>query len=91
MIRRRLGTDESGATIVEFALILVPMLMVILGFMELGYQSYVRSILQGSLNDVARTATVEDPNLGDAALPIETRIENRVMARMYPLVAARGD
>ena len=88
MSRRRLASDESGATIVEFALILVPMLIIILGFMELGYQSYVRSVLQGTLNDVARTATVETPELGDEALPLETRIENYVKERMHPLVAA---
>ena len=87
MNSRRLTSDESGATVVEFSIILVPLLIVILGFMELGYQSYVRSVLQGTLNDVARTATVESPDLGDTALPLETRIQNRVKERMRPLVA----
>jgi Flp pilus assembly pilin Flp len=85
---RRLTADESGATVIEFSIILAPLLIVILGFMELGYQSYVRSVLQGTLNDVARTATVENPDLGDIALPLETRIQNRVKERMHSLAAA---
>jgi Flp pilus assembly pilin Flp len=88
MTARRLASDQSGATIIEFAIILAPLMIVILGFMELGYQSYVRSVLQGTLNDVARTATVENPNLGDSELPLETRIQNRVEERMRPLVAS---
>lgn len=84
--RNALARDDSGAALVEFALVLVPLLIVVLGFMELGYQSYVRSVLQGSLNDVARVASVENPSLGDSSLPLETRIQNRVKARMSPLV-----
>jgi hypothetical protein len=38
------------------------------------------------LNDVARVASVENPSLGDSSLPLETRIQNRVKARMSPLV-----
>lgn len=81
-----LARDEAGATIVEFALVLAPLLAVVLGFTELAYQSYVRSILQGALNDVARIAAVENPNLGAASDPLEARIETRVRERMAPLV-----
>lgn len=87
---RRLPADQSGATVVEFAIILAPLMIVILGFMELGYQSYVRSMLQGTLNAAARTASVEDPKLEDVSLPLDTRIQNRVKARMKPLVGNRG-
>lgn len=82
---RPLFADKSGVTIVEFALLLVPLCAVILGFLELGYQSYVRSMLQGALNEVARTASVENPRIGDANLPLETRVENRVKERMSVL------
>lgn len=77
--------DKSGVTVVEFALLLVPLCAVILGFMELGYQSYVRSLLQGALNEVARATSVENPRFGDVNLPLETRVENRVRERMSVL------
>ncbi len=82
----KLVRDESGATIVEFSILLVPLLAVMLGFLELGYQSYVRSMLQGTLNDVARAAAVEDPDLGDSSLSLEARIEKHVKDRMSKLV-----
>ncbi len=86
--RRSIGLvrDESGAVLVEFAILLIPLLAIVMGFMELGYQSYVRSTLQGTLNDIARTAAVEDPVLGDDSLPLEERIEDRVRERMSSLV-----
>ena len=85
MSRRRschLGRDQSGAALVEFGILLVPLLMVVVGFCELGYQGYVRSTLQGSLNDVARIATVENPKLGSNATPLEDRIKTRLRDRM---------
>lgn len=83
---RSLARDEAGATIVEFALVLAPLLAVVLGFTELAYQSYVRSILQGVLNDVARIAAVENPKLGVVSDPLQARIETRVKERLTPLV-----
>lgn len=83
---KRLTPDQSGAALVEFSLVLAPLLVVVMGFMELGYQSYVRSVLQGSLNDVARLASVETPRFGDSSQPLETRIQNRLKQRMSPLV-----
>jgi len=58
MILRRLRRSESGATIVEFALILPVMCVLLLGTLDLGYRSYVTSIIQGSLHEAARMATV---------------------------------
>lgn len=82
-LNRRLGRDQSGAVLVEFAILVVPLLMVVLGFCELGYRGYVRSTLQGSLNDVARAATVENPKLtGGAGTTLEDRIKQRLSTRM---------
>ncbi|MFT6474529.1 MAG: Flp pilus assembly protein TadG, partial [Qipengyuania sp.] len=57
----QLRDDERGATIVEFAFVVGPMLLLLMGGLELGYNSYVRSTMQGALNDAARTAAVEFP------------------------------
>ena len=61
MIRRRLrgiAADRKGATIVEFALISPVLCVVLLGFIDLGYRSYVSSVIQGALQEAARNATV---------------------------------
>lgn len=69
---------EEGATIVEFALILAPMLLLLMGGLDLGYHSYVRSTLQGALDDAARTAAVENPVLGVAGATVEEQVETLI-------------
>ena len=73
-ILRRLGRDAQGATIVEFAIILPVLSMLLLGTFDLGYRSYVGSIVQGSLHEAARIATVG----GVPIATIETHVENRL-------------
>lgn len=69
-----LAGDTRGATLVEFAFILVPLSVLLLGGLDLGYQSYVRSVLQGSLNDVARAGSMEAPELTCTEGTVEQRI-----------------
>ncbi len=58
MTLRNLGSDQRGATIVEFALILPVLSGLLLGTLDLGYRSYVTSIIQGSLHEAVRMGTV---------------------------------
>ncbi len=51
---KRLHSDDRGAAIIEFAFVAGPMVLLLLGGLELGYNSYVRSTMQGALNDAAR-------------------------------------
>jgi Flp pilus assembly pilin Flp len=74
MTKLPLRRDERGATIVEFALILPVMCMLLLGVIDLGYRSYVTSIIQGALHEAARMATVG----GVPTAAIETHVENRL-------------
>jgi hypothetical protein len=87
MIRsQKLGGDQQGVAAVEFALLSMPLLVALLGFLDLGYESYVRSQLQGALNRVAREASVEHPTIGDTNTTLEAQIQQRVRDRMAPLV-----
>lgn len=75
---RRLAKEQSGATITEFAMILGPMVLLLIGGLDLGYQSYVRSTMQGALNDAARTAAVENPIIGVNGDTLEEQVENLI-------------
>lgn len=77
----RLRRDEDGVTIVEFALVLPPMLMVIMGGIDLSYQAYVQSVLQGSLNDIARSSSMETPTLSCNEGTLEERVGCAIKAR----------
>ena len=79
---RKLATDTHGATLVEFAFILGPLCVLLLGGLDLGYQSYVRSVLQGSLNDVARSGSMEDPVLSCPSGTVEARIRCSIESKV---------
>ena len=71
---RALGRDSSGATIVEFALVVPVLSLLLLGTLDLGYRSYVSSIVQGALHEAARMATVG----GVSTSTIQTHVQNRL-------------
>jgi len=80
---RKLVRDNRGVAAVEFGIVVVPLMIVLLGALDLGYQSYVRAQLQGVLNDVARTATVENPDFsGYSGASTEDQIENAIEERV---------
>lgn len=78
---RHLKRDERGATIVEFALVLTPMLMFIMGGLDLGYQAYLRSAVQGALNDVSRVGGLEAPQINCAGTTTKEKIDCAIKER----------
>jgi hypothetical protein len=55
---RRLGSDERGLNIVEFAIVSVPFFMILLAFIDFGYRIYLENVVEGTLNKAARRATI---------------------------------
>ena len=62
-------------TIVEFAFVAPPLILILVGGLDFAHRSYVHSVMQGALNDAARRASVEDPSVGGTGT-----IEERVAA-----------
>lgn len=54
----RLRKDSRGATIVEMAFVTPLLVLVLLGLMDLGYHSYLASVLEGTVQKAARRATI---------------------------------
>jgi Flp pilus assembly pilin Flp len=79
---RRLSADERGATIVEFAMVALPLSVLIMGGLDLGHQSYIRSTMQGALNDAARRAAVQDPQFTASGATTEERVSNTILAQL---------
>lgn len=57
----RLANDQRGVSAVEFGILALPLFVMIMGALDLGYQIYVRTMMQGALDEAARIAMVEDP------------------------------
>lgn len=56
--QRRLR-DEDGLAAVEFSMVALPLFMLILGAIDLGWQAYASSVVQGVLVQTARKAGLE--------------------------------
>jgi len=82
MLLQRLRRDEQGATIVEFALIALPLCVMVMGGIDLGHQSYIRAVMQGALNDAARRAAVQDPEFTAMGSTTEERVRNTIKDRL---------
>jgi Flp pilus assembly protein TadG len=73
---RRLREDRSGVTILEFALVAPVLLLLLMGFFDLGYRVYAQSVLQGALHDAARMATVGGSSMAQIDARVKTRLSN---------------
>lgn len=73
---RRLRRDSKAVTIVEFAMVAPVMLLLLLGLFDLGYRAYASSVLQGSLHDAARMATVGGFSMTQIDARVKTRLSN---------------
>lgn len=54
----RLAGDRRGATMIEFAFVATPLCIVLLGLTDFGYRIYVNSVVEGTVHQAARLATV---------------------------------
>jgi Flp pilus assembly protein TadG len=75
-LRRKLGSEERGATIIEFALIAPVLCVTLLGSIDLGYRTYVTSVIQGALRDAARAATVGGKTGAEIDAMVQTRLKD---------------
>jgi Flp pilus assembly pilin Flp len=82
--RRSLIRNERGAVLTEFGLLIVPMCILLLGLLDLGYLMYLRSTFQGAINDVARLATVQNPTISGTGT-VEQRMDAAIRERMRGL------
>lgn len=75
-IIRSIGGDERGATAVEFAMVIGPLCVLILGLLDLTYQVYVKSAVQGALFEAARLATVGNKTGADIDAHVRSRLQS---------------
>jgi Flp pilus assembly protein TadG len=72
---RRLKRDQRGITLVEFAIISGPLILILMALGDLGYSSYLRAVTQGVLDRAARAASVGTMNADQVKTYIETQMQ----------------
>ena len=81
----RLKRDSRGVTVVEFAIVALPLSMLLMGGFDLGHQSYIRAVMQGALNDAARKASVQDPSFTAKGSTTEERVTNTIKDQLQAI------
>lgn len=71
----RVLRDRRGAAVPEFALILLPLCLVLMGGFEMGYQIYVRSVLLGAMERATRLTTVQTVDSSAVESEIEATVK----------------
>lgn len=78
MIRRllkRLRQDQRGSYVIEFALVTPALLVVIMGLLDMTYQLYARSVLEGSVQKAARDSTLEQGSTAAANAAVDNIVK----------------
>ncbi len=78
----RLRDQARGATLIEFGLVAPPLMLIIMGIGDLGYQSYLRAVTRGVLERAAREAS-----LGTIS---SSEVEAFVRREMAPIMTKSG-
>ncbi len=89
----RLARDRRGVSVPEFGLIFIPLCMLIMGGLDMGYQIYVRATMQGAVQSASRMTTVltDDTATNDAAIETELRTQiERVLPRGVTPTISKG-
>ncbi len=66
--------DESGTTVMEFGLMITVFMTLLLGIFDIGQLAYTQAILNGAVQDAARTSSLET---GDTAAA-DTKVQEMV-------------
>jgi Flp pilus assembly pilin Flp len=74
----RLGSDEAGVTVVEFALVAPVFLLLLMGTFEIGHMAYANAVLNGAVEEAARSATLETGDTSAADAKVEDIIRKVV-------------
>lgn len=70
----RLIGNRRGVALPEFAMIVVPFLVLIMGSLDLGYQAYLRATVTGALEKAARKATIGNRTKAQVVTLITTEV-----------------
>jgi len=73
---RRFARSDSGAAMVEFAIVLPILIMFLLGIIDFGRAFFLYNNLTNAVREGARLGAVQMPNVNVAA--VQTRVTDRV-------------
>lgn len=74
-----LSKDQSGISVTEFGLIAPVVATLLLGTMDVGHTMYMRTIIDGAIQEVARDSALEDGAILAKQEAIDDRIKRQII------------
>lgn len=62
----RLRSDQDGAAVMEFGLVSIVFITMLIGMFDIGQSTYAQSVLNGAVQEAARSSSLETANTGEA-------------------------
>jgi Flp pilus assembly protein TadG len=75
---QKLAADESGVSVTEFGLIAPVVAVMMMGTMDAGHTLYMRSVLDGAIQELARDSSLEDGAIQGKQQVIDARVASRL-------------
>lgn len=75
---RKISRNESGTSITEFGLIAPVLMVMLLGTYDIGHEMYVKSVLNGALQEVGRNSALEGASNADQRADIDDRLTESI-------------
>lgn len=75
----RMGKNEDGSTLLEFAFVMPVFVMMLLGGLDVGYSLYLRTVGSGTLESAARSASLQ----GATEAELDTKVRE-AMSELLP-------
>lgn len=75
---RKIASDESGVSVTELGLIAPVVAVMMMGTMDAGHTLYMRSVLDGTIQELARDSGLEDGAIQGKQEVMDARIASRI-------------
>lgn len=75
---RDIIASESGVSVMEFGLIAPVLMIMLMGTYDIGHEIYVKSVLNGVLQEVGRSSALEGATNADQRNEIDSRLRSTV-------------
>ncbi|MEQ1550533.1 TadE family protein [Sphingorhabdus sp.] len=74
----KIFADQDGVSVTEFGLIAPALFTMLLGTMDVGHTLYMRTVIDGAIQEVARDSSLEDGGILAKQQAIDARIKRQI-------------
>jgi Flp pilus assembly protein TadG len=77
-ILKQIRSDQNGTSVTEFGLIAIPLFMMMMGTLDTGYTYYVKAVVAGEINKLARASSLEGASTAYQQCLVDDQLRNTV-------------